>query len=304
MSDLSMAIDASNRGDHSRALELFQRVLTKEPENAYAHTHLSMCLLSLRRPFAALEETKRALAADPELALAHVGHARIATALNDREGARASIAEALRLDPTNADALVVRCVAALRDRDVPALREAATALLKQRPTDTQGHFALSRAASLSRDGTTAEKHARDALRIDPDDTLGHLAIGWAFWAQGDLARARDAGLSALATSPNSNAARELLTTVEAQRRPFSGWFYRIGIFFNSISAKKALIYVVSPLFIYMSAADVLHFLGYERLALNFWFGIIAVSTLVIVALSMYTKAMKSMAKSARLRRNY
>lgn len=304
MFELVSAIQTYKRGDFANALSQFQDLLTKEPENATAHAHLCICLLAMRKPFAAMQEADRALAANPELALAHVARAHVANQLDDLSGAEAAVREALRIDPENTDALLVRCSMALGERDGPAIRAAAEVLLQQEPDSMNAHYFLSRAASLARDGETAERHAREALRLQPNEARAHEAIGWAFWAQRDLERARDAGLSALAIDPNSQGPQALLSAVEMQLQPLTGWLHRVGMILNQFSLKQTAVYLGPPLLVLMLLRDVLRFADYDTIDRVLNYGVLAFGLFLIFSTQTYAAKASKNQKAARLRRDY
>lgn len=302
--DLIIAVQSYRQGNYPRAVSQLQDILTNSPENARAHAFLSMCLLHMGRPFAAMHEADRALQADPELPLAHVARGQISVLMDDPTGAEDHIREALRLNPENTDALSVRCNIALSERDVPALRQAAEVLLQKEPDMPAAHIYLSRAASLSLDGTTAERHAREALSLAPDDADAHTMIGWAFWAQRAYPKARQAGLSALAIQPNSESAQSLLAAVEMQEKPMTGWLHRIGMVVNRMSLKKAARYLLPALFGYLVLRDVLEFWGYFTADRVLHYGFMGTMLFLWWSTITFAKRASLNQKEARLRRDY
>lgn len=302
--DFTLAISASDRGDPQRALEFFRKALKKEPERASIHAHLAFTLFRLGKYFAASRAADTALSLDPNLPLAHVVRSVVDTVLGDEKAASASLDEALRLDPDNKNALEMRCANALFNRDIPAMTVAVDTLLATAPDEDQTHYLASRLATLRLDGDAAERHAREALRLAPNHGSNHVAIGWAFWVKKDFEKAKEAALSALALSPNDQGAYDLLAAIEMHRKPLTGWFHRIGYLADNVNIKKAALYFIPALFLYMTATDILDFFGKGEIS-DALFRIVQITAvLLLVSTQLYSRKSAKHQKAAALKMDY
>jgi tetratricopeptide (TPR) repeat protein len=97
----AQAVSARRGGDPARAVELLQRLLVTEPENADAHLQLGLSLLALGRLDDAEAAFRRTLAIAPDYADARIGLARVAQRRDDRQGALALLEP---VDPANREA--------------------------------------------------------------------------------------------------------------------------------------------------------------------------------------------------------
>jgi YaiO family outer membrane protein len=97
----AQAVSARRGGDPARAVELLQRLLLTEPENADAHLQLGLSLLALGRLDEAEAAFRRTLAIAPDYPDARIGLARVAQRRGDRQGALALLEP---VDPANREA--------------------------------------------------------------------------------------------------------------------------------------------------------------------------------------------------------
>ena len=169
--------------DH--AIDLFQRLLERDPESAAAHAGLAR----------AYWETARNPSAggDPIFL----------------EQAEAVARDAVRLDGYFADARVsLALVEWLAGRPESARRELDIAL-ELEPTNADAHFALARVAEADGDKESAERHYRRAIALDPAPVY-HDALGASLYSAGRYDEAETVFRASLAAAPdNVNALRNL-----------------------------------------------------------------------------------------------
>jgi tetratricopeptide (TPR) repeat protein len=91
-------------GQPERALPLYERAVSLDPDFAQGHTGLGNLYQRLGRPQDALAQFEIARQLDPDSWRAHAGEAIAADALGDRDRARAAARRTLELNPNQRDA--------------------------------------------------------------------------------------------------------------------------------------------------------------------------------------------------------
>ncbi len=292
-------------GAIDRAISDLTEFLAHDPEDAEAHTLLSVALVHKQKPFAAFKEAEYALRYDPELSIAHTARANAALHMDDVRTAKESIAEALRLEPENTTALSLRCAMLLRlKKDYRALRNTAQTLVEQSPESPKGYYNLSRAAAELGEADEAEKHARECLRLAPNTADGHEALGWALWKKGDYEGAREAGLMALSINPQDVEAKRLLIACEQRKKRLVGWMYLLGMKLSVISVSKAVAYAAPIAILYLLMLDIADFFQQDELGQDLRHFILMLAGLVLLSNYVYMSKLRELLKEAKLKRGY
>ncbi len=99
---LHLAYQRLQSGHVEGAINSLRQLLSDDPEHAEAHALLALCLLMMRRAFAAEREAGLALAADPQLEFAHYVAARVAMARRRFKLAEKHLDQVLELNPQEA----------------------------------------------------------------------------------------------------------------------------------------------------------------------------------------------------------
>ena len=185
----------------SRAIELFERAIVRDPAFALAHAHVAMAYTELAEGGAmapevalgrAADAAASALRLDPELGAAHCTMAYLKTVRElDLSGAEREFKRALELSPSGADIydLYGRMCAGLGRYD-----EAIALLRRAQELDPLAHR-VDIVTALLRAGRYDEAVARaeEIVAFDPGDDRARATLGWAYFLSGR----KDEGLAEL-----------------------------------------------------------------------------------------------------------
>lgn len=189
------------------AADQLRQALAAEPDDAFAHALLGLCLAHQEKFAEAEQEATRAVHLAPDLAYAHYA---VASVLHDRRElvrALGAIEEAVRLEPEDPDYHAVRAQVRYQQRDWKGALDSAEQALAFDPQ----HIAANnlRAMALTQLGRRAEAGATlDAnLARAPEDPWSHANKGWTLLHAGDRAGAQHHFREALRLDPDNEHAR-------------------------------------------------------------------------------------------------
>jgi Flp pilus assembly protein TadD len=171
----------------------------------------------------ALDVIDRAIALDPNDAMHHASRAFILNGLDRARQGLAAARTARQLDPYCENALTAEAQAHLLLRDWAMAEQAAREALAIDPDRSAAANLLAQALRMQ--NKTAENDAQIAalLERDPEDVITHCNAGWTALHRGDHRTAETHFREALRLDPNFDGAREgLLTSFRARSR-----FYRV-----------------------------------------------------------------------------
>ncbi len=184
-----------------------RQALAAEPDDAYAHALLALCLVGREQFEEATREAKQAIVLSPDFGFAHfaLGHV-----LRDRlhfNEALVAANEALRLEPEDADYCALLSQIRLDQRNWPAALAAAERGLQFDPDNVS--CTNLRAMSLVKLGRREEAGATidTALAHNPDNAVTHANQGWILLEQNDPKRALEHFREALRLDPTNEWAR-------------------------------------------------------------------------------------------------
>lgn len=185
-----------------------RQALAADPNEAYAHTLLALCLCQRGQFKDATAEAQQAIHLAPDFPMAHYGLAYVWHDRRHYDEALAAIHEALRLEPDHPDYCALLAQIQLDRRQWPAALEAAERGLQNDPE----HVACTnlRAMALVKLGRKAEATAtiEAALARDPDNSVTHANQGWAYLEQGNPQKALEHFREALRLEPTNEWARQ------------------------------------------------------------------------------------------------
>ncbi|HEX8295557.1 MAG TPA: tetratricopeptide repeat protein [Chthoniobacteraceae bacterium] len=199
----------------------FRDALAENPRDDAALHELALTLhLQDDRDREALEVAERAISVDPNDALHHALRAFILNGLDRPKEALAAARESRRLDPYCVNALVAEAQTHMLLRDWSDAERAARAALELDADFSPAANMLAQALRMQ--NKTAENDAQIAglLARNPEDEVTHLNAGWSALQRGDHRTAEQHFREALRLDPELDPAREGLLTSFRARSPF------------------------------------------------------------------------------------
>jgi tetratricopeptide (TPR) repeat protein len=166
---LDGALELKRRGRYDEAVIAFEQVLTDDPRNAYALTHLAQCQLRRGRPEQALAELDRAEAAAGVSAFSASVRGDALYRIGRYRDAAHAYGEAVALGAKGRWCLTQLGRCRLRLRDLDGAREAALRAVEREPEAPDGWLVLGDVAARRGDLAEAEGMYERAHRTRPAD---------------------------------------------------------------------------------------------------------------------------------------
>jgi tetratricopeptide (TPR) repeat protein len=205
--NLERALLLFQQSRHDLAEAELRQALDHEPQDAYAHALLALCLAAREKFDDATAEARQAIHLGPDFPFAHYAHARVLYDRNHYPEARAAIEEAIRLDSTDADYFSLLAAIHFDEKRWPDALAAAEQGL-QFDSENVGCTNL-RAMAMVKLGRRAEAGAtiEAALAKNPDNSLTHANQGWTLLEKGEPKKALEHFREALRLDPENEWAR-------------------------------------------------------------------------------------------------
>lgn len=192
---------------HEMAEAELRQALASEPDDAYAHALLALCLTAREKFEDATAEARQAIQLAPDFPFTHYAHARVLHDRNRQAEALSAIQEAIRLDSADADYFSL--LAAIHC-DEKRWQEALAAAEQGLQFDSE-HVGCTnlRAIAMVKLGRKAEAGATidAALAKNPDNAVTHANQGWTLLEQGEPKKALEHFREALRLDPENEWAR-------------------------------------------------------------------------------------------------
>jgi tetratricopeptide (TPR) repeat protein len=215
--NLERALLLYGQSRHELAEDELRQALAAEPDNAYAHALLGLCLAHREKFDDATAETQQAIHLAPDFSFAHYAHAHVMFDRNRFSEALTAINEAIRLDPQDADYFSVLANIHLNERRWRDALNAAEQGLQFNPehvgcTNLRA-MAMVRLGRKSEAGRTIDA----ALAKNPDNAFTHANQGWTLLHKGDAKKAAEHFREALRLDPQNDWARQgIIEALKAQ----------------------------------------------------------------------------------------
>ncbi|MCE9534675.1 MAG: tetratricopeptide repeat protein [Planctomycetes bacterium] len=209
-----------SRFDHAE--ESLRRSLAADPDHAWSHALLALCLLHSKEYQEATAEAERAIGASPDLPVAHYALASVFLARNRPEDAEKVAKQAVELNPYDADLHQLLGATYMELRRWPsALEEAEEGL---RLDAEHSGCANLKAMALVKLGRKEEASLmmEGVLARDPEDAYSHANQGWTALHESDPQKALIHFREALRLDPTLEFAQAGM--VEALKARY--WIYR------------------------------------------------------------------------------
>jgi tetratricopeptide (TPR) repeat protein len=206
--NLERAVLLYQQSRYDLAENELRQALAVEPQAAYAHSLLALCLAHRESFDEATNEARQAVHFEPDFGYAHFALAHVFFDRNRFDEALGAINEAIRLEPEDADYFALLANIHLQERRWREALNAAEQGLQFNPEHV-GCTNL-RAMALVKLGRKAEAGATidTALSKNPDNSLTHANQGWTLLNQGEPKKAAEHFREALRLDPQNEWARQ------------------------------------------------------------------------------------------------
>ena len=212
-----------------------RHALGEEPDDAYAHALLALCLIERKQLDEATEEARQAIHLAPDYPFAHYALAKVWYERDRYDDAQRAIEEAIRLDPENPDFRFLLSGIHFDQRRWDQALHVAEQGLASDPE--HGGCTNLRAMALVKLGRTRE--AGDtidaALARDPENASTHANRGWTLLEQGNVEDAQKHFREALRLDPESEWARAGIVEALKARNPIYALMLRYFLWMSKLS---------------------------------------------------------------------
>ncbi|MGB5260940.1 MAG: tetratricopeptide repeat protein [Gammaproteobacteria bacterium] len=235
-------------GELAQAQTLFEKLLAREPDSAWAHHWLAQVASALDDPDGAIMHNRRAVELYADFGPAHYALALAYRNRGDTKLAQAHMAR-YRQHPKQTPAHVDPLLESLDALDISARaqvrrakrletmgqpREALLALqqaIAAEPQSVEAHSQLIRLYHRLNDADGVERHYRAVMAIEPNAIMANLEYGTLLAEQGRLADAAATFEKVLSANPDHSAAHTLLGQAleELQQQAEAERHYRLAL---------------------------------------------------------------------------
>ena len=212
-----------------------RQALGAEPDDAYAHALLALCLIERKQPDDATDEAQQAIHLAPDMAFAHYALAKVWYDRDHYDAARTAIEEAIRLDPESAD---YRFLLGAIHFDERRFEEALRAADEGLAVDAEHAGCTNlRVMALVKRGRTREAVdvTEAALARDPENSSTHANRGWTLLEQGKANEALGHFRESLRLDPENEWAREGIVEALKARNPIYAVMLRYFLWMSKLS---------------------------------------------------------------------
>lgn len=200
-----------------------RQALLEQPQDAYAHALLSLCLMRQDKLPEAQAEAEQAIVLTPDEGFPHYCRSIVLDHRRKHADAEQSAREAVRIDPTNSDFQAQLGVTLFHQKNWQGTLDACEDGL-QYDAEHSGCTNL-RSMALTKLGRQQEsiRTADQSLAQDPDDEMAHANKGWALLHEGQPRPALDHFREALRLDPNYEYAQHGIVEALKARNPIYRW---------------------------------------------------------------------------------
>lgn len=200
-----------------------RQALLEQPQDAYAHALLGLCLMRQDKLPDAQAETEQAIVLTPDEPFPHYCRSKVLDHRRRYAEAEQSAREAVRLDPADPDYHAQLGVTLFQQKRWQAALDACHDGL-QYDAEHSGCTNL-RSMALTKLGLQTESitSADKSLAQDPDNEMAHANKGWALLHEGKPRPALDHFREALRLDPNFEYAQQGIVEALKARNPIYRW---------------------------------------------------------------------------------
>jgi predicted Zn-dependent protease len=226
-----------------------RQALAAEPDDAYAHSLLGLCLLERKQLADATEEARQAVHLAPDMPFGHYALAKVWYGRDHYDEARTAIEEAIRLDPDDPDYRALLSAIHFDERRWnEALRAAEEGLALDPEHDGCTNL---RAMALVKLGRTRDAGATidAALARNPENSATHANQGWTLLEQGRTDEALGHFREALRLDPENEWARAGIVEALKARNPVYAVMLRYFLWMSRLSSRAQWGVIIGGYFI-------------------------------------------------------
>lgn len=234
---LDRAMLLMDQGRHELAEPELGRFLGENPDHAFAHALLGLCLAKRESWEEATREAEQAVALEPDVAFVHYVRALVLRARERTREALDAVREAIRLDGSDADHFWLLGALHADDRRWAESLEAAEQGLQLDAEHVDCNNL--RAHALVQLGRRAEAGAtlEAALARDPENAITHANVGWTRLHEARPQEALASFREALRLDPTNEWARAGIVEALKARNPVYGLLLRYFLWMTRLSSQ-------------------------------------------------------------------
>lgn len=229
--DYQRAEHALNVRRYDQAIEIMQRVLSKNPDNSVAFHTIARAYSLKKMPDKAIEAIRASLALDPTSSYAHGLYGSLLMDERQYRQVEQEFHTAITLDPTNHLAFYLFTIYWLdHKKNIAKAKEYCSKALEMDSADVRYHWMFARIYAAEGKTAEAEKIYLHALSMDPENSRVHNSYGVLLLNQkNDAKAAYEHFRTALMLSPEDEEARKNLQIAVKAKNPWYRpvWYYSL-----------------------------------------------------------------------------
>ncbi len=225
-----------------------RQALHEQPDDAYAHALLGLCLMRQDKLPEAQQETEQAIVLSPDEPFPHYCRSKVLDHRQRYQEAEQSAQEAVRLDPADPDYHAQLAVTLFQQKQWQAALDICHEGL-QYDAEHAGCTNL-RSMALTKLGRQQESisTADKSLAQNPDDEMAHANKGWALLHEGKPRPALDHFREALRLDPNFEYAQQGIVEALKARNPVYRWMLAYFLWMASLGDRTKWVVILGGYF--------------------------------------------------------
>lgn len=278
-----------HRGHIDTAIDQCKKLLADDPNEAYYHGLLALCLLSKKRLFAAEYEVQLALNNNPEIPFLYNTLARIYLLKNKTIQALEYCDESLRIDPHYTDSILLKSdIYLIMNQPKKALQYISNAAQID-PDNIDVELAYGEYYYQTGNFKKALFHAHNVMEKDPQNFDCNILMGQLKLKSGDVKEALNLAKFAIISNPDSSKALSLFCDIKVRQNLFLGLWWRFNSKMASLNNTKATIVLISMFLVFNLISQIMGDLGFSILAKVFSYGWLTLVVYSWVGIPMYQR---------------
>ena len=210
-------LELAKRGDHSGAIEQYEKAIQADPNYVQSYVNLGNALKETGKPEEALEQYRKALDINPNYADAQVAAANIAAEHGDADAALQEYTKVLESDPDNAEAHYNLGLVFSRQGKIDDAVKHFERAVELNPDFDKAHHNLATIALDRGETEKAADHFAEAVRVNPKHAGAHHGLARLLVAQGKADQAEAHFEQAIKAKPDFAQAHNDLGILMAQQ---------------------------------------------------------------------------------------